>query len=66
MLDNKANKNKGAILLRDVPEDLRQFIIKENARMRLKRGINTYSLGKTIYQLLREYMNCRAETNFKP
>jgi len=52
--------------LTKLPDDIRQFLIKEQAKHKMSTGMSQFSLEQTIYKLLREYQRCKTETNFKP
>ncbi len=59
---SKAN----SYLLSKIPDDIRQFLIKEQAKHKLNTGLTQFSLEQTMYKLLRDYIRCREENNFKP
>lgn len=58
--------DKKGYTLRGMPEDIRLFLIKEQAKHRVSNGLGQFSIEQTIYKLLRELIRCRTETDFKP
>lgn len=56
-----------AHLLRNMPDDVLKIIQREQAAVKQKKKINSYSFGSTIYKMLRDYDKCRAVSpDFKP
>ncbi len=41
-------------LLRNIPQDIFKFILKEQNRIKEHKGVSQYSLEQTVYGLLRE------------
>lgn len=49
------------IILKNVPEDVRKIIIKEQAEEKANKGVNQYSMALTIYKIIKEWNNkCKA------
>lgn len=56
-----------AFQLTDIPADIYKFIQEEQAKIKIDKGINQYSMPATVYKMLRDYKRCREENkNFKP
>jgi hypothetical protein len=49
-----------AYTLKQVPDDVLKFILKEQKILKDKKGVRVYGIDLTIYHLLRELRNCRA------
>lgn len=47
------------ILLKNVPDDIRKFIVREQAKEKENRGTQQYSLSMTIVKLIRELKECK-------
>lgn len=41
--------------LRGIPEDLWRVIVREQAREKVNKGINQYSLSATVIKIIREW-----------
>lgn len=44
-----------SIFLRDIPTDLKKFILNTQSEKKIEKGVGQYSLCQTIYTLLREH-----------
>lgn len=56
-----------AHLLRNMPDDVLRIVQKEQAAVKQKKKINSYSFGSAIYKMLRDYDKCRTVSpDFKP
>lgn len=46
------------VVVKNIPEDLRKAILKEQAKEKEIRGVHQYSLSSTIIKILREWQRC--------
>lgn len=54
------------VLFKNMPEDVRKILLKQQGKEKENRGTNQYSLALTAYKIIREWSNkCRPveETN---
>jgi len=54
------------IHIRNVPDDIHEFILKEQVRLKIKQKCNGVSMGTTIIRMLRDYRRCKELNNFSP
>lgn len=54
------------MLLKAIPEDVYEILQEEQHQIKKKKKTNSFSLECTIYKIIREYVRCKSETNFKP
>lgn len=54
----------GSILLQGIPEDIYKEIIREQGKVKVHIGTQ-YNLSKTVLKMLRDYIKCRKDNNFK-
>lgn len=47
------------ILIKNLPDDLRKVIVREQAKEKENRGTQQYSLSSTIIKIIREWERCR-------
>lgn len=47
-------ESKKSLCLRDIPEDIKKFLIKTQCQIKVEKGISQFSLENTIYKLIRE------------
>jgi hypothetical protein len=53
--DESIPKHCPAIILKDVPEDVRKVIIRQQAKEKEFRGTNQFSMASVIYKIIREW-----------
>jgi len=41
--------------MKALPSDVRKFILKEQLNAKIDKGVNSFSMERTIYKLLREH-----------
>lgn len=46
------------VVVKNIPEDLRKVIIREQAKEKENRGVHQFSLSSTIIKMLREWQRC--------
>lgn len=54
------------ILIRNVPDDIHEFILQEQVRLKIRKKCNGISVGTTIVRMLRDYKKCQDSNNFTP
>lgn len=52
------------IYLRDIPEKIYKEVCREQARIKINTGA-TLNQSKTIIKMLRDYIRCKEQNNFK-
>lgn len=50
---------QAAYTLRDIPDEVRDFILSEQKKIKKKKGVRVYGVDLTIYHLLKELIACR-------
>lgn len=53
-----------SITLMNIPEDVYKEVIREQGKIKAHYG-SQYNLSKTIVKMLRDYIKCRKDNNFK-
>lgn len=48
-----------SLLLKNLPEDIRRLILKQQAKEKASRGTNQFSMELTIYKIIREWDRCK-------
>jgi hypothetical protein len=51
--------------LRKIPEDIWEFILEEQLRLKLRKKCNI-SISTTVAIMMRDYKKCREQNNFTP
>lgn len=46
------------LVLRDIPEEVRQIVLKQQLKEKQDRGVNQYSMSTTIFKIIREWEKC--------
>jgi hypothetical protein len=57
---NYSNLYMAAYTLKQMPDDVRKFILSEQKKIKAKKGVRIYGIDLTVYHLLKELMACRA------
>lgn len=52
------------IMLKNIPNELYLEILKEQGKVKIYRASN-YSLSRTVIKMLKDYIKCREQNNFK-
>ena len=50
-MDNK----KHSLLLKNVPLDIRRYLLQIQGNVKVAKGVNQYSLEQTIYKIINEH-----------
>jgi hypothetical protein len=48
------NEKKKSMILKNVPDDVKKYLLERQAIMKIERNLAQYSLEQTIYKIIRE------------
>jgi len=61
IFDNKLLPTMSALILRDLPLDVRKYILKLQGEIKAERGVCQYSMPLTIYKIIREHQALKSK-----
>ena len=59
-------RKKPTIPLKEVPLDVRKYMLKIQGEAKERKGISQYSLSLTVFQIIREHKSLIKKGNYEP